>query len=410
MFGKKTTSTAANRSATDPETRILDVPAGPGTGPELDPGVLRHTAEQEGIRDAAAYDTDSLLVNTPFPYELELEHQRAQAEQDSIDGQQRAQQVADDIVAGAAATLVAADGAASTAQATATDTATRRSTLHTTLTQPGPWHDPDRVHEPVWKSVITSAWVPTLAAAFEGGLNYAVLLGFNMPQTETIALAAVFSVLGVLVPHMAGVRARKFRGQTTRQARWARWGLPTVGMLLLILVQGMLAGLRTGFLDAPQIDPTTGAQQPSLLSGLGVPAWLLLIGWWAVQIAISLVVAWHAEHTHNPFVAAHRRSVRADNTAQAALTQARAGAEQARLALDAAHTNRDRVTTQFQAQRDRYRALTEQALQLYGRAMARAKADPAFTSAMEDRLHRHTTDRNLTGLTDTTPTRLERVS
>ena len=388
------------------DTRTMDFPAGPGTHPELDPGVARLTAEHEGQKDAAAYDVDSLGVDLDMPYTRELRQQVEQAEQDSRDAEVRSQQVADSIHADAAADRKIAETNVQFARDRAGKTAQRRDALEATLTTPGPFHDPTRLRENAWKGLLLLLGVPILLGPLEIGINYTVMQGLNYPVLETFLLAAGFSLLGILSPALAGCSMRAHRGSEGKSARRGRWGVVVVLLGLLIIVQAMLAVQRIGFLAAPQTD-SEGTLEPSILDGLGIPFWLLVVGWWAVQIGLAVCVLIHAEKTHNPTVWAHRRAERVAATASGDLTTAEASAERARLVAESAEENRSRLAVQFQAQRDGLQALELQLVEIYGRSMCRSKGDPAFTSAMEDRLERYAARRRGTS---GGPTRLGRVS
>jgi hypothetical protein len=388
------------------DTRTMDVPAGPGTHPELDPGVARLTAEQEGQKDAAAYDIDSLSVDLDMPYTRELRQQIEQADQDSRDAEVRSQQMADSIHADAAADRKVADTNVQSARDDAGKTAQRRDDLEITLTDPGPFHDPTRLRESTWKSLWLLLGVPILLGPLEIGINYTVMQGLNYPALETFLLAAGFSLLGILCPALAGGSMRAHRGLEGKSARRGRWGVVVVLLGLLFVVQAMLAVQRIGFLAAPQTD-SEGNLQPSILNGLGIPFWLLVVGWWAVQIGLAVCVLIHAEKTHNPTVWAHRRAERLAAAAGRDLATAEAAAERARLVAESAEENRSRLAVQFQSQRDGMRALELQLVEIYGRSMCRAKGDPAFTSAMEERLERYAARRRGTS---GGPTRLGRVS
>lgn len=388
------------------DTRTMDVPAGPGTHPELDPGVARLTAEQEGQKDADAYDIDSLGVDLDMPYLRELHQQVEQAEQDSRDQEVRSQQMADSINADAAADRKIADTIVRSAREHAERTAERRDDLEITLTTPGPFYDPTRLRESAWKSLWLLLGVPLLLGPLEIGINYTVMQGLNYPALETFLLAAGFSLLGILCPALAGASLRAHRGTEGKAAHRGRFGVVLVLLGLLFVVQAMLAVQRIGFLDAPQTD-SEGNLQPSILDGLGIPFWLLVVGWWAVQIGLAVCVLVHAEKTHNPTVWAHRRAERLAATAARDLANADAAAERTRLVAESTEENRNRLDVQFQAQRDGLRALELQLVEIYGRSMCRTKGDPAFTSAMEDRLERYAARRRGAG---GGATRLGRVS
>lgn len=388
------------------DTRTMDVPAGPGTHPELDPGVARLTAEQEGQKDADAYDIDSLGVDLDMPYLRELHQQVEQAEQDSRDQEVRSEQMADSLNADAAADRKIADTNVRSAREHAGKTVELRDDLETILTAPGPFYDPTRLRESAWKSLWLLLGVPILLGPLEIGINYTVMQGLNYPALETFLLAAGFSLLGILCPALAGASLRAHRGTEGKAVRRGRFGVVLVLLGLLFVVQAMLAVQRIGFLGAPQID-SEGNLQPSILDGLGIPFWLLVVGWWAVQIGLAVCVLVHAEKTHNPAVWAHRRAERLADAADGDLATAEASAERARLLAESAEENRNRLAVQFQAQRDGLRALELQLVEIYGRSMCRTKGDPAFTSAMEDRLERYAARRRGAG---GGPARLGRVS
>jgi hypothetical protein len=256
------------------------------------------------------------------------------------------------------------------------------------LTGDGPYADPTRLHESARTSWLREHVAPICVGAAELGLNYLVFQAFNDTKLETLALAATVGAFGVLGAHMAGAHARRFRGAQGWRELAARWVLPAGAAVLLASVGLMLAILRGGFINAPQVNPTTGVAEPSLLAGMHVGLGVIVLGWFALQAGLSLFVAWHAERTHNPHVGAHRAAVARLTRRNAELAELKKAAAKLALIVDSAVTDKARVVTQFEAERTTLDALGAQLLVIYIRAMCRAKNDPVFTAVAEQRLSR----------------------
>jgi hypothetical protein len=250
----------------------------------------------------------------------------------------------------------------------------------------GPYADPARLYESTAISLLKELVPSTIVGSSELGLNYIVFESFNTTTFETWALAVTISVACIFGAHLIGIWTRKRRGTGGWRERTSRWILPVILSALLSLVQIMVAVLRGGFLDKPEV--RAGRQFPPLLQQMHIPLWLVVVGWWALQAALTLYVASHVEETHNPHVRAHRVARRQLRSGSQRLAHSRSRIATLEITQMTLMRDLERIPFTFSEQRQAVDSLVDQSLAIYIRAMNRAKADPEFTAVAEQRLMR----------------------
>ncbi|WP_408664826.1 hypothetical protein [Jatrophihabitans sp.] len=345
-------------------------------------------AIEEARLDAGSYDTFTMGVDQPLAYRIELEAKsrkwladlHLQESWRQIRTERKWAQTIEEIVE--------ERERAANFETQLSDANIIATEQKETLQGDGPYADPARVYESAAISLLKELAPSTVVGSSEVSLNYLVFEGFNFTTFETWVLSITISIACVFGAHLIGVWSRKRRGVADNWRQKAlRFLLPAALASLLSLVQVMVAVLRGGFLNKPQTNDD-GDQLPSLLAGMHIPLWLIIVGWWALQAALTMYIASHVEETHNPHVQAHRKALRQTELASQTLTRSRSRIASLEMTEITLSKDLERISLAFAEQRNAMDAFTDQLMAVYIRALSRTKLDPEFTAVAEQRLAR----------------------
>ena len=365
-----------------------DVPMGPPCPPLVNPGTLLDTAWQRGVVDAdkGIHDPLSLQHEAELVYFLDVDHQIHRAIQHADLSRHDAEQ-------SAAWLLVQKNALAKELQHSLKVDTTALDTVKTRLDRyrgelmgegeyaDSTWKDPTRVDEPQATTQLKAFLPPALLALAEVGVNTLALqtLGGGLP--ELVGFAVVLGAATITAGHAAGTHARVHARDGWRQ----RWLVPAGLAVLVIGVVLFVASLRVALVNAPQINPTTGSSQASMLTQAGVAPWMIWFGLIGLQLIFFAITAIQASSVHNPVVRALQR-VRAEvNMIEERLQNLVRQDAAAKLSVDMAVQDQERIPAQWESYTKGLKPLGEQMKTTYAIAYTQQSANPDITVAMEAR-------------------------
>jgi len=359
------------------ETRVIDATTGPPGRPPVDPAIDALAAEQAGAAHAGEYDRHSFIegVIPGYPRFLRarLSARQARTEIEQLDEEELA---ADNVRRAAGNHREAAEDHARLEEQ-ASDQETLCDSLAVSLEARRAGH---RRNEPVW---ITRAWsigVVVVAFVLEVPWSYFALQELGESTAATVAMAGVFGATGVVLAELCGVFAAKLRdGEVSRRGLAAAiaGSVTVLGMLGFFL-----ATVRTAYLAAPITGPG-GVRLPSGLATFHLGRPTVLVGWLAVNVGMWIAVAVIGFFHYAPELASYQRARGARDELRRALVVSATRLTDTEVALADAKQRMANVALKWGHHRDELGAEEQTHEHCWAAGLAHAKADPAFTTALE---------------------------
>jgi hypothetical protein len=242
----------------------------------------------------------------------------------------------------------------------------------------GAWKAPERLYEPGWNTWMRGAGMLCLAIIIDVPWAYFAIEVLGESPLATAAITLVFAGTAVVLAHLAGVLARHGRAGRSRGHYVA--AAACVACLLIIALG--LSDIRYAALAAPIV--TSGGEiLPSGLSQYSLSGTLIFAVWLGVTLGLWSAVGILAYLHTNPHVSAHRRAQQVAERVAAAYVTAATEAEDAEAALENQLARRRSCQLKWCAFQRETEAFVDLLTAEYPDALAEARGDPDFTTALE---------------------------
>ena len=355
-------------------TRVVDMSAGPPSRPHSDPGIDDLVAEHEGTKDSALYDRDSFVDGTD-PLTVQAIKARYSARVASSQREEPDdEEVQSRIVADASTALVVAHARYERTDADLKQATDERDELAREVLDAG---GASRRREPARLTVASMLGIPAGGLAVETPWSYFALQVLGEPTLATVAMAVLFGALGVLLSEIGGVTLRRARHSEGAE-RVAMAGIAVVATLVLVVLGVFLADLRTAYLATPLAGTTKSG-----LSIFGLSKSLVFFGWFAANMGLWLAIGVVAYLRHVPGLRALQRADTRVEVLTDELAARHMEVAECVASLDQARVRLEHVPGLWDAHRLTLYHETLRSIALYRRGLAHAKADPEFTTALE---------------------------